>query len=111
MELPYILMGVHEARWGLKAKPHELEKVSQKRLRAVIGRAYRNVPFYSGKFRNRNIDPDQIKSLDDLSSLPVLTSRDVIDNWPEMIDQEVQDGGLCLQQNLGVNWPTNCFSS
>jgi phenylacetate-CoA ligase len=88
MDVPGILMGIREARWGLRAKPHELEDISQKRLRAIVDRAYRNVPFYSRIFRTRNISPDQVRDLDDLSKLPVLTNRDVIDSWAQMVDQE-----------------------
>ena len=107
MELPGILMGVREARWGLKANPHELEEISQKRIRAIIDRAYRNVPFYARAFRNRNINPDQIKRLEDLSRLPVLTCRDVVDNWAEMINQEVRmENCVCNKTSGSTGQPT-----
>ncbi len=60
----------------------ELEQLQLERLEATINRAYLNVPFYRKKFDELGIDPDQIKSLDDLKRLPFTTKQDLRDNYP-----------------------------
>ncbi len=60
----------------------ELEQLQIERLEATINRAYLNVPFYRKKFDELGIDPDQIKSLDDLRRLPFTTKDDLRENYP-----------------------------
>lgn len=60
----------------------ELAQLQLERLEATINRAYLNVPFYRRKFDELNIDPDQIRSLDDLRRLPFTTKEDLRDNYP-----------------------------
>ncbi len=60
----------------------ELEQLQLERLEATINRAYLNVPFYRKKFDELGIDPDQIRSLDDLRRLPFTTKDDLRDNYP-----------------------------
>ncbi|NOY65005.1 MAG: phenylacetate--CoA ligase [Nitrospirae bacterium] len=60
----------------------ELEQLQLERLEATINRAYLNVPFYRKKFDQLGIDPDQIRSLDDLKRLPFTTKEDLRDNYP-----------------------------
>ena len=60
----------------------ELEQLQLERLEATINRAYLNVPFYRKKFDELGIDPDQIKSLDDLRRLPFTTKDDLRENYP-----------------------------
>ncbi len=60
----------------------ELEQLQIERLEATINRAYMNVPFYRRKFDELDIDTDQIRSLDDLMSLPFTTKQDLRDNYP-----------------------------
>jgi phenylacetate-CoA ligase len=48
-----------------------LQLYQNKKLRSVIDNAYRNVPFYHSKFRDAGIKPADIKTVDDLSKLPV----------------------------------------
>jgi phenylacetate-CoA ligase len=60
----------------------DLELVQLERLQATLSRVARNVPFYRKKFADLNLDPDQVRSLDDVRRLPFTTKLDVRDNYP-----------------------------
>ncbi|MGM0419323.1 MAG: phenylacetate--CoA ligase family protein [Thermodesulfobacteriota bacterium] len=59
-----------------------IEAIQLKRLQAVVERVYATVPFYRSKFREVNVSPEDIKSLDDLKRLPFLAKQDLRDNYP-----------------------------
>jgi phenylacetate-CoA ligase len=56
-----------------------LRTYEEKRLRAIVRYAYENVQFYHEKLREAKILPSDIKSVEDLSKLPI-TSKDEIRN-------------------------------
>lgn len=58
-------------------KPKELEKYQNKKLRALINHAYTNVSYYHNLFKSLNLYPEDIKTKEDLSKLPILT-KDII---------------------------------
>ena len=47
------------------------------RLRHLIEHAYTNVPYYNEVFKNNNLSPSDIKSVEDLKKLPILT-KDIL---------------------------------
>jgi len=60
----------------------ELEELQLKRLKSVVEKVYRNVPFYQKKFKQAGITPQDISSLKDLSKLPTTRKQDLRDNYP-----------------------------
>ncbi len=60
----------------------ELEQLQLERLQAVVNRVYMNVPFYRRKFDQAGVNPEDIKSLDDLRRLPFTTKDDLRENYP-----------------------------
>ena len=60
----------------------ELKKLQSERLIKTVKRVYENVPFYRKKFAEADIDPSDIKSVDDLHRLPFTTKQDLRDNYP-----------------------------
>ena len=60
----------------------ELEELQLKRLKSVVEKVYRNVPFYQKKFKQAGITPQDINSLKDLSKLPTTRKQDLRDNYP-----------------------------
>ena len=55
----------------------ELRALQEERLRGVVRNAYENVPYYRRLFDNAGIRPDDIKTLDDLSKIPITTKNDL----------------------------------
>jgi phenylacetate-CoA ligase len=60
----------------------ELEQLQLERLESTLSRVYMNVPFYRKKFDEVKFNPDDLRSLDDLSRLPFTTKNDLRDNYP-----------------------------
>lgn len=60
----------------------EMESLQLERLQQKVRDVYENVPFYRESFREHNVTPDDIRSLDDLSKLPFTNKTDFRDNYP-----------------------------
>src|SRR3972149_7517671 len=84
------LSGIHEARSVIKAKRDELEVLTERRLRSIVDEAYRKVPFYSRIFRKRNLSPSNIRNVEDLSKIPILTKKDIMANHGQMLNHDFQ---------------------
>ena len=59
-----------------------LENLQSQRLRETVRRVYERVPFYRQAFKDKGIEPGDIKSLADLSKLPFTVKQDLRDNYP-----------------------------
>ncbi|GMQ60238.1 phenylacetate--CoA ligase [Vallitalea sediminicola] len=60
----------------------EIEKIQLDRLQETVKRIYDKVPYYKAKMDEVNIKPQDIKSLDDLSSMPFTVKNDLRENYP-----------------------------
>ncbi len=60
----------------------KLEQLQLERLRAKVREVDEKVPFYHRAFEERQISPDDIKTLSDLTRLPFTSKLDFIDNYP-----------------------------
>ncbi|HEM62619.1 MAG TPA: phenylacetate--CoA ligase family protein, partial [Chloroflexi bacterium] len=57
--------------------PDELRKLQESKLRAVIGHAYENVPYYRSLFRSAGLTPQDVRTLEDLQRVPI-TSKEAL---------------------------------
>jgi len=60
----------------------ELEQLQLERLQATLSRVSRNVPFYRKRFTEAGLDPDELRSADDLRRLPFTTKADLRQAYP-----------------------------
>ena len=70
--------GLLESQW---LSPEELESLQFKKLKELLIHAGKNVEFYRQKFKEYNFDPNEIKSINDLKVLPVITKDDIRQNF------------------------------
>ncbi len=68
-----------KSQWWSKG---ELENYQNERLRLLIIQAYYNVPYYNEVMRERKLKPYDIKTINDLYKLPVLTKEVFKQNYP-----------------------------
>ena len=61
----------------------ELEEEQEKQLRYMINLAYKNVPYYHRLFDSLKLSPEDIKKVEDLEKLPILTKEIVKQNWDD----------------------------
>lgn len=66
-----------EARRNQWLKPSELEELQAKRLRVMIKHAYDNTEFYHRKFKDAEIRPEDIRTVEDLKKVPFTTKSEV----------------------------------
>ena len=72
VNLPKVLYYIYRANRRLNWSKQKLEKYCDKRLRAVVRYADHFVPFYHKQFRDAGVDVDEIRSIGDLSKLPII---------------------------------------
>lgn len=68
---------------GIETLPRgEMEILQLERLKAVVRRVYRKVPFYRGRLRESGLKPPDIRSLADVQNLPFTVKEDLRENYP-----------------------------
>lgn len=60
----------------------DLEALQLERLQALVKRVYQKIPFYKESFDKAGINPEDIKSLADLTKLPFTVKQDMRDTYP-----------------------------
>lgn len=60
----------------------ELRQLQLERLKQTVERCYFNVPHYRKLMQEAGIEPEDIKSLEDLSRIPFTNKSDLRDNYP-----------------------------
>jgi phenylacetate-CoA ligase len=78
-----------------------LEALQLNRLRDTVRRLER-VPFYSAKFRQTGLKPDDIKSILDIRRLPFTTAADLRDNYPDGLLAVSRDEVVRLHTSSGT---------
>jgi len=58
-------------------------------LRKLIKIAYHTVPFYEDVMKKNNIMPDDIKNVEDLIKLPILTREDIKKNFHKLLSKKL----------------------
>ncbi|NLN09388.1 MAG: phenylacetate--CoA ligase, partial [Methanoculleus thermophilus] len=62
----------------------EIEAYQVEALGRLLDHAYENVPYYRRVFRERELVPEDIATLNDLKLLPFLTREDLQNNLPDL---------------------------
>jgi phenylacetate-CoA ligase len=60
----------------------DLEQLQLERLQATLNRVYKSVTCYKKKFDEAGINPEEIRSLEDLAKFPFTTKEDLRLNYP-----------------------------
>ena len=86
-------------------EPSQLEEMQQKKLRALLEHAYKNVPYYRKLFDNLRLKPDDIKDKEDLEKLPLLRKEDIRKNLKAMTAKNLSQKDLILMGSSGTTGP------
>jgi len=60
----------------------ELEELQLRRLKGIVEKVYKNVPFYHNKLKEAAVSPQDVQSLKDLSKLPTTRKANLRENYP-----------------------------
>lgn len=72
-------------------KPERLKRFQESKLRALIKHAYYHVPHYHKIFKEINIKPEDVKTIEDLRKLPILTKADIKKHFSQFIAMDAKD--------------------
>jgi phenylacetate-CoA ligase len=84
-----IIWYLNQLRKNQWLRTSEIEKIQSKKLRAIIKHAYDNVKFYHQIFDSIGIKPEDIKTAQDLSKLPIITKVDIQKNFLRFVARGV----------------------
>jgi len=65
-------------------KRDEIVDLQQRKMRTLLKHAYENVPYYRTAFLKQGVNPDDIRTVEDLRKLPVL-KKTVLRNTPQQL--------------------------
>lgn len=69
----------------------QLQDYQQQKLSALLRHAYDTTPYYRSIFDQRGLKPNDIRSLEDLARLPILTRRDLFDHGTAIRSKSFSD--------------------
>jgi len=78
-----------EAEGRAFLSPEQIQEYRDRRLREFVRHCVDTVPFYRERFHAAGIAPDEIRTLDDLRHLPILTKQEVQDEYSRLLSQAV----------------------
>jgi len=87
------------SQWWSEEK---LKKYQLIQLRKLLYHAYENVPYYRRIFKQRNLTPSDIKSLDDLEKLPVLDKDTFRKHFNDIVARNADLRNLHLAHTSGT---------
>lgn len=78
-----------------------LRDFQDERLRVLVAHAATRVPYYRERFRQIGLNPKDIRGVQDISSLPVLTREDLRHHWKDLIAENWPKSHLWLHPSGG----------
>src|SRR3989304_8229143 len=64
-----------------------IERLQNRNLRLLIKHAYDTVPYYNRVFRERGLSPSDVRSVEDLPKIPILTKDDIRENFGDLVSR------------------------
>jgi phenylacetate-CoA ligase len=96
-----VFWDLYQLRKSQWLNPKELKNLQEKRLRNIIRHAYKNVKFYHKLFDSIRLKPDDIKNVEDLQKIPILTKQDVQKKFTDMIATGVDINKCKIEKTSG----------
>ena len=75
---------LEQAQWR---SPSELRFFQEERLQILVRHVYENVPYYKRTFNSRRIKPEDIRRIEDIKILPLLSKEIVRQNLHDLVAQ------------------------
>jgi phenylacetate-CoA ligase len=76
---------LQETQWW---PPEQLRELQNAKLRALMTHAYHNVPYYRRVLEERGLTDQDVRTVDDLPRLPILTKDDIRQNFADMLAKD-----------------------
>jgi len=93
------LKELEQSQWY---SPAELREMQNEKLRGMVRHAYDTVEYYREVFDSLKLTPDDIKSIEDLPKLPILTKDQIRANFPDkMRSRDFDPAKLIIGKSSG----------
>lgn len=80
----------------------KLENLQFKKFKKLLDIAYNNVDFYKELYDSKNINPSDIKSINDITKLPIITKSDLKKAYPDQtINKSIKNKKIILNSTSG----------
>jgi len=82
----------------------ELTKIQGDRLRVLVNRAWKHIPFYRRIWKERGFSPEEIRTVEDIVKIPFVTKRDIlesIERFPPFGDYQGDFPSIRIQASTG----------
>lgn len=89
MELITKIRKIIETTRNAKLTPQALRNLQESKLRSIVNHAYKTTPFYKRLMDASGVSPDHIRTIEDLSKLPLVTKQDIQDHYKDIISNTV----------------------
>jgi len=99
---------LEKSQWWSK---EELENFQNERLRLLVKHAYEKSPYYHRIFKENRLLPNDIKRVEDLAKLPILTKDMVRTHFKEMIATNIDKKSLLRFSTSGTTGEPLIFFS
>jgi phenylacetate-CoA ligase len=109
-----IELGIQTYREACRASrrqydPDEIRKIQNTRLRKLIHYCCKNIKYYKEVFRQAGVEPENIKTVDDLGSIPVLTKKELRDRFWDFLPSRLPE--CRVTRTSGSTGVPACFFS
>lgn len=88
-----------ESQWWSADRLREWQDA---RLREIVRHAFAQVPYYRRRFAEYGVRPDDIRTQEDLHRLPLLTRKDIIENFDDLVARSASRRSLQLGHTSGT---------
>lgn len=99
-----------EACFRLDFNGQQMKEYADKRLMKIVTDAASYVPYYRKLFHENNINPKDIKTVDDLERIPLLVKKEIRENIDQFIDERFDKKKLlCIHTTGTTSTPLNIY--
>jgi phenylacetate-CoA ligase len=77
---------LEKSQWWSKER---LERYQMGKLKPLLEHACKNVPYYKNMCKKMHLTPDDFNSIRDLEKFPLLTKEDVVNNFSQLIAENI----------------------
>jgi len=82
--IPFLKHVIMDPKRIIRMSTQQLEKYRNKVFRKIVKYAY-TVPVYHQKYKAAGIHPEDIRGIKDITKLPFIAKKDLVDNFPDGI--------------------------
>ena len=102
----------HELKKSQWLSPADVKELQEIKLRALIQHAYRHVPYYRDQMTRLDIKPEDIRCLEDLQKLPLLSKQNVRENlyFSLLSDNHDKSRIIRVTTSGSTGEPFTCFA-